>query len=326
MSHAKTAVLDWTLLILLSATTSVLGQSNPHDQLHQALLFEKQQRFDAAIASAKSALDSNQLNQIERGRAYIELGFALQMKGRLVEAQSAFENAIRLLETDPANATDYAAALDNYAGLYDETGQFDRAIPIWLKALHLRQKIGDHEAIAHSFVNLAGLALSENQVHKAKQYLRQASHEMKLARDLTDDDLALFYETQGWLAMDEGNPSLAVDDYRRALDLCVRAHGQEHWLAGWERILLGRAYLKSGHKGDINRGLADMSDGLAIIGHALGQENPKYLVAELAYSHALDQAGSHAEAARLKAAAEQAGRELSRSQCVGCTIDVSAFR
>jgi tetratricopeptide (TPR) repeat protein len=323
MSHAKIAVLDWTLLILLSATTSVLGQSNSHDQLHQALLFEKQQRFDDAIAAAKSALASNQLTDVERGRAYIELGFALRMQGHLTDAQIALEHALRLLEIDPSNATDYAAALDSYAGLYGETGQFDRAMPIWLKALQLRQKIGDHAAVAHSFVNLAGVALGENQVHKAKQYLRQASDEMKLARDLTDDDLALFFETQGWLALDEGNPSLAVDDYRHALELCVRVHGQEHWLAGWETILRGRAYLQSGDK---NRGLADMRDGLAIIGHALGQENPKYVVAELAYSHALDQAGSHAEAAHLKAAAEQAGRELSRSQCVGCTIDVSAFR
>jgi tetratricopeptide (TPR) repeat protein len=326
MSHAKIATLDKTLLILLFTSTLVLGQSNPHDQLHQALLFEKQERFDDAISTARSALDSNQLNDLERGRAYIELGFALHMQGHLIEAQIALEHALRLLEIDPANATDYAAALDSYAGLYGETGQFEPAILIWLKALHLRQKIGDHAAIAHSFVNLAGVALGENQVHEAKQYLHQASDEMKLAHDLTDDDLALFYETQGWLAMDERNPLLAVDDYRRALDLCERAHGQEHWLAGWERILLGWAYLKSGDKGDNNRGLADMSDGLAIIGHALGQENPKYLVAELAYSHALDQAGSHAEAARLKAAAEQAGRELSRNQCVGCTINISAFR
>jgi len=323
MSNAKIAALQWNLVILLSASTLVVGQANPHEQLQKALLFEKQERFDDAIFAAKSAVESNQLSEVERGRAYIELGFALRMEGRLVEAEIASEHATRILESDASNASDYASALDNCAGLYGEMGQLERAIPIWLKALHLRENVGDHEAIAHSFVNLAGVSLGQGHVGKAKRYLRRASNEMKLAPDLTDDDLAVLYETRGWLAMDEGNTSIAIDDYRRALELCEHAHGGEHWLVGWERILRGLAYFKSG---DQDRALADMSDGLAIIGHALGEKNPKYILAELAYSHTLDEAGSHAEAARLKAAAEQVQRDFSRSQCVGCTIDVSAFR
>jgi tetratricopeptide (TPR) repeat protein len=323
MSNAKTPSLLWNLLVLLSASASLFGQANPHEQFRKALLFEEQERFDDAITAAKSALDSDQLNQVDRGRAYIELGFALRMEGRFTDAQIAFEHAIRVFENDPANETDYAAALDNYAGLYSETGQLDSAIPLWLKALHLRERAGDHEDIMHSFVNLAGVALGQNQLRKAKQYLRQASDEMKLVGNPTDDDLALFYETQGWLALAERNPSLAVNKYRQALELCERSHGEQHWLVGWERILLGRAYLQSG---DQRRGLMDMSDGLSIIGHALGQKNPKYVVAELAYSQALDRAGSHSQAAQLRAAAEQAGTDLSHSQCVGCTIDISAFR
>lgn len=323
MGYRKIASLQLNLLIVISATTLLLGQTNPHEQLHKALLLEKQEHFDEAIAVAKSAIDSNQLNGVERGRAYIELGFALRMEDRLIEAQTAFEHAIRVLESDPANASDYASALDNYAGLYGETGQSERAIPIWLKALHLREQAGDHDGTARSFVNLAGVALGQNQVRKAKQYLRQASDEMKLAAELTDDDLAVFYETQGWLAMVEGNPSLAVEEYRRALELCEHTHGEEHWLVGWEKILRGRAYFKSGNK---DRALADMSDGLAIIGHALGRKNPKYAVAELAYAHVLDRTGSHAQAAQLRVAAKQAGTDLSHGQCIGCTIDIWAFR
>ena len=69
-----------------------------------------------------------------------------------------------------------------------------------------------------------------------------------------------------------------------------------------------------------------MQTGLTILDHALGPKNPKYFAAELAYSRALDQFGLHAEAAQIHAAAEKASKDYYRGQCVGCTINVAAFR
>jgi hypothetical protein len=69
-----------------------------------------------------------------------------------------------------------------------------------------------------------------------------------------------------------------------------------------------------------------MRMGLVILDHALGDKNPKYFMAQIAYSQILDRTGSHAEAAQVKAAAEQASKAFYRDQCVGCTISVAAFR
>jgi hypothetical protein len=69
-----------------------------------------------------------------------------------------------------------------------------------------------------------------------------------------------------------------------------------------------------------------MQTGLTILDHALGQKNPKYFVAELAYSRVLDQFGLHAEAAQIRAAGEKAWKEYYGSHCTGCTINVAAFR
>jgi tetratricopeptide (TPR) repeat protein len=324
MRYTERGLLLWlalTSVVLVGGPVS--AQQNPHEQLQRALVLEEQGHFKEAIALAKSVTDLNLVTGVELGRGYIVLGFALRCDGRLTEAQTAFEHALRLLEKAPNNVTDYAAALDGYAALYSETGQPESAMPFWFKALHLREQINDHEGMMRSLTNLAGVAMGQRQVRRAKHYLKRASEEVKLATDLTDDDFAALAETQAWLAMLEGKPTIAVDGYRRALELCEHAHGEQHWLVGWEKVLRGRAYFQSG---DMNAGLDDMRAGLAILDHVLGKKNPKYVVAEIAYAQMLDRAGARAEAARLRAAAEQKRRDFSRSQCVGCTIDISSFQ
>jgi hypothetical protein len=69
-----------------------------------------------------------------------------------------------------------------------------------------------------------------------------------------------------------------------------------------------------------------MGKGLSILQRTLGDRNSKYFAAQLAYSQVLDRAGSHAEAAQVNAAAQQAIKAFYRDQCIGCTINVAAFR
>lgn len=88
---------------------------------------------------------------------------AYEGEGEFGEARNAFERSLRILDHDPEHTTDYAAALDNFAGLYNNAGQRDIAGQMWLKALDLRQQNGDHSGVTRSFMNLAGLALAQNQ-------------------------------------------------------------------------------------------------------------------------------------------------------------------
>lgn len=296
--------------------------------MRDALVLEQQGRFDKAIAIVKQVTDSHQLSGVELGRAYIMLGIAYQQQGNFGQAQPAFEHALRILEGDSEYASDYAAALHNYAGLYNDSGQLEVAARMWLKALHIRQQTGDHAAITRSLASLAGVALAQKRVREARKYLKHADDEAKLAADqagnnLTDDDLAMLSETQAWLALTEGRAAAAVEGYQLALDLCKRSRGEQHWLTGWEYMLRGKAYA---HAGDIERALADMQKGLDILDHAVGRRNPKYFAAQFAYSQVLDQTGSHAEAAQLRATTERASKEFYGHQCVGCTIGVAAFR
>ncbi|HTW59659.1 MAG TPA: tetratricopeptide repeat protein [Terriglobales bacterium] len=310
-----------------SADTTANATTIGHESLQQAVALEAQGHFDAAIAVAKQVTDSNQLTGAALGRAYVVLGAAYKYDGKFIEAQEAFEQSLRLLEHDREHQDNYAAALSNYAGLYSDFGQIEIAKPMWQKALRLREQIGDHTGAMLSLVDLAGAALAQKRVREARDYLKRASDEMKLASsvtgDLTDDDRRVLFETQGWLALSEGKTQAGVAAYQRALELCTRARGEGHWLTGWDTMLLGKAYLQAGN---YSQALTDMRDGLDIIGAAIGRKNQNYFFAELAYSQALDRSGAHLEAARLRQTAEQARKDFYNSQCAGCTISTAGFR
>ena len=313
----------WTLLILSLLCRPILGQTNPQAAVHDALVLENRGSFETAAKIAKGAIDSSQLSGTELGRAYIILAVACEGEGNLTDAQIAFERALRILEHDREHLEDYAAALESFGGFYSQLGQLGVAAPMWQKAFHLRQTIGEHAGTMRSLIRLAEFALSRNRTHEAYKYLQRASDEAKLAPDLIDDDKALFFETQGWLAVAQHDAPTAIAAYQHALELVERSRGEQHWLTGWEHMLLGKAYAQSG---DLNSALAGMRKGLSILDHALGQRNPKYFAAEVAYSQVLDRIGLHAEATQMRATAEQASKDYYGRQCPGCTINIAGFR
>ena len=311
------------LLTLLLLCSPLIAAENVHQQLRGAFSLEQQGKFDEAIASANRAIESGELSEVERGRACIMLGVSYHQIGKFNEAQSAFERSVRIFKNDHDHLSDFAAALNNFGGLYIDVGQFAVAVVMWKKALHLRQQTGDHAASARSLMALAGLSLAQRRTKKAKDYLKRASEEMSLASDLVDDDFTFLFENQAWLALAEGHASVAVVDFQRALELCQRTRGHDHWLTGWEHVLRGEAYFQSG---DLENAIADMREGLAILDRALSHENPKYLAAEIAFSRILDRDGAHAEAEQLRASARQVSKDFYGGQCVGCTINAVGFR
>jgi tetratricopeptide (TPR) repeat protein len=315
--------IEKSLVTLVLACSPVCAQENAHVRLHDALLLEQQGQFERAIIMTKEIIGSNQLSGVESGRACIVLGLAYETEGKFSEAQRLFDKALRVFQTDAAHISDYASALSNYAGLYVDMGRLEEAAVMWHKALDAQLQIGDQAAIMRTFTRLAGLSLAQKRWHEASDWLKKASAQTKLAQDVRDDDLAFFFETQGWLGLLQDHPSAAIAGYERALELTRRNHGERHWLTGYEQLLLGKALAQSG---EVSQALSEMQQGLAILGSALGPGNPKYLAGEIAYSQVLDQAGSHAEARQLRATAEQASKNFYGSQCVGCTISVAAFR
>jgi hypothetical protein len=176
-------------------------------------------------------------------------------------------------------------------------------------------------AIASS--DLAGLALSQKRISDARKYLDRAAREMLLTKELDGDNLAAISSMQGWLARLEGEAELSLMKYQRSLDLWKERHGEQHASTGWGYVLVGNAEAELGR---LSEGLTDMQIGLTILDVTAGRRNPQYLKAKIAYSLVLDRTEAHAEAARIKATAEQALTDFYRDRCASCSISVTAFR
>ena len=261
--------IERVLFTVVLAGAQLCAQVIPQGPLHEAYVFEKQGQFDKAVAIAKELVDSGRLSGVELGRAWNVLGVVYTQQGKLMEAQNAFERSLQIFGQEPQFVTDYAAALQNYGELYNDSGQRAVAGKMWRKALDLLQQSGDHAGIARSLTYLAGSALAQNRVAEARKYLQSLAEEMKLSHDLSDDDLAFIYETQAWLQRAEGHSSAAVAGYQRSLELCKRIYGEGHWKIGWDYMLRGKAYAQSG---DIEKALVDMRDGLGILEQGVGPQ------------------------------------------------------
>jgi tetratricopeptide (TPR) repeat protein len=294
----------------------------PEQQVRQALVLERKNKPAAAIAVLKGLLDSQTLDVPGTGKAWDILGLAYEDLGEFSLSQNAYEKSIRILRSDP-DIRNYASALSDFGGMYVAMDQLDIAQKLKVKALDHYEKAGDPSGIVRTSYDLAQIAFGRGRVPEGAKYLEQAIKEARFENDLDDEDWAAIASLQGWQADANGDHTNSIVKYEQALDLWRKLHGEEHPDTGWGLVLLGAADAEGGHS---SAGLAEMKQGIAILGRTLGQKNPRYLSVEVTYARLLDKEGFHAEAARVKAATEPILQEVYREECVGCTVSAAALR
>jgi tetratricopeptide (TPR) repeat protein len=291
------------------------------ERLNQLSALEQKGQYAEVVQRVSPLIESNGLNERELGTAELILGIAYHEQGERKQAQSAYEKALRMLDGHREYAADHAAALDNFARLYLDSGYPDIAARMESDVLRTYEGLGDHADVARSCVTLASLEINDGHRRKGKEYLQRALREAKPASGLDPDFFAQVSSTQGWLALLGGDTAAAISDYTHAVELWKAAHGENHMLTGWGYMLLGKAHAQAGQNAVA---LEVMQQGLHILEQSVGSNNAKYLAAEIAYSQVLDQSGEHTEAARLKGATEQAFEKLNRDACIRCSISAVA--
>ncbi len=301
----------------------MLAQTTPNQRLAHAYALERQGKPSQAIVELHALLDEKSLETPAVGKAWNVLGLALEDQGDYLDSQHAYEKSIRTLESLSTNIEDYAMALDDFGGLYVEAGQLELAVRLRQMAFSLYERISKHAGMTRASSNLAGIAFSQQKTNEGRRYLERAIAEARLATDLDSDDLAAITSMQGWLAQLDGDRKMSVSSYKQSLDMLLKGHGEEHPFVGWGYMLLGRAHADAG---ELTSALAEMNQGRAILGRTLDSQNPKYLTAEIAYSHVLDATGAHREAARIRVSAERGLKEGSSRRCNNCTISAAAFQ
>jgi tetratricopeptide (TPR) repeat protein len=290
------------LSIICAAHSRLPAQENSAQQLTRLSALEQKGQFTDVIQPALHLISSNTLSESESGRAQLILGIAYHQKGDFTQAQSAYEKAVQVLSGNQADARDYAAALDNFARLNLDLGHPEIAQSMERHVLAVCETLHDRAAIARSYVTLANLELNRGDRRKGKKYLTRALQEAKATSDLDGDFFATAASTQGWIAQLDNDNATAISCYAQAVKLWAAQHGEQHLLTGWGYMLLGKSYAQAGQN---TIALENMREGFNILSKTASAADPKYLAARLVYSQALDQAGDHVEAARIKNAEEQ---------------------
>lgn len=312
-----------SLSVVLVADFPLCAQTSPRQRLTEAYRLEREGKAAPAITQLKSLLDSKSLDPAGVGKAWNVLGLALEDQADFSASRRAFEQSIQAYQGVPNDTTDYAMALDDFGELYITTGQLDLAVRMMKRAQHLYEAAQDHAGIARASSDLAGALLSQKKIHEGRKNLDRALKESRLTNELDDDDLATLASLQGWLAQCDGDMPTAASSYRRSLDLLRKFHGEEYASTGWGYVLLGQVQAETG---DLSRSLTEMDKGLAILSRTLNSRDPRYLLAEIVYSHVLDRDGRRDEAASIRASAERQLTTLRNRQCIDCTVSAMAFR
>lgn len=262
------------------------------------------------------------MSETERGRGWTQLGMKFQYQGDFQEAMSAYESALLIFEKKSEYAADYALALSSFGTLYRDMLEFDASAQMQLRALHVDQQINDHGGMAIVCADLADLELGMKRTRKAQAWLAKSVQESKLAPTLDNSYYAFVASSEAWLAVIRGNTPAAIAGYQKEIDYLTHTSGEQKLALGWAYMLLGKAFLRSGN---INAALSTMRKGCSLLPENAGTANPRYLLAQIAYSQALDAAGMHAQAAQTKADAEQRLRAIYKEQCTQCRITALAL-
>lgn len=321
--------LTWTrylgflsVAFLLCLPGTLMSQAAPAQQLKTASTLEEEGHPEQAVEILQPLLNAHSMDGSDAGKAWAILALSYEDLADFPHAQRAYEESIRTLENIPNDTRDYAMVLSGLGGLYLDTGQFDLAIKLRERSLHLFESISDHAGTARTLCDMAATAFSQNDPRQGSRYLKQAWKEAQRSNNLNEDDRASMASMQGWKAQFDGNPLESISKYQQALSLWRKRHGEEHPFTGWGYMLVGRAQAEAGES---KAALADMRQGLSILEHTLSANNPRYLTAEIAYAEVLEQSGARTEAAQIKVKAEELLHAFYSSQCTDCTVSALAF-
>lgn len=274
-------------------------------------------KYDSAISLLTPVTESSSVDSAVRGRAWTLLGFAYKEAGQFQKARRCYEQALSSFGDDPAADRDRAATFDNFGSLQEELGNLPEAQTFLMKAAEIGGRIQDHFRMANVLTEMAEIGIEQKHYKVAKKYLQTAVHEATQVHGAKMNLIANLYATKGWLESVTGNKIEAAWDYTESLEACKREFGNQHPLTGWSMLQLGKAYAEEGNLDD---GIRDIREGLAILEASAGKSDLRYLVGEVVYAEVLDRTGAHAESVKLGSAARQALDSRLKNQCAGCTV------
>ena len=147
-------------------------------------LFDSEQKYIKSITLSRSLNDSFSLLSALR-----DLGWTLGCQGRYDEANQKFAESLEIVERLGQDyIQDFGTGIGFWGAVLTKQGKFDQATEYLLKALHIKQQIGDHRGILEQLVWLGRLYEIQQELDKARDYYNRSLETRFCRRSYFDDD------------------------------------------------------------------------------------------------------------------------------------------
>ena len=320
-------VLARALILIMGAMRSAhaAAPNDESDSIRLAHVLSVHGDFAGAITILSPLANSSSagLSDQKRGMVWSLLGSAYQITDNFAEARHCYEKAIAILRRDPSSQSELASAIDNFGSLEESLGNSVESARLRKRARKIYVALDDHAGLVRVSTNLAVIAMQRDARSAVRRYLGQALQESQLTRDLDDDQIASMNGVQGWLALKDGKPQLALSFFDNAIAHWSRPHGSSSCQVATGMVLRAQAYEKNGNFKDAS---TDLEQAENIFATELGANSTLYWSAVLDQAILLKHEGHDREARSLEIRATSALINIERETCVNCTITAQAFR
>jgi tetratricopeptide (TPR) repeat protein len=166
----------------------------------------------------------------EYGVALNNLGALLYNRGKLVEAEKLYRQALPLLEQPAANTSDLVSGMINLAALLRSREELGEAESLHKRAIALGEDRlnADDPSLAYAYNDLALIYKAQGRFDLAEKHLLRA---LQIREKRLGPDHPLLHATLnnlGDLYLAKGDFQAARDILRRALDHCEKHYGADH--------------------------------------------------------------------------------------------------
>ena len=140
------------------------------------------------------------------------------------------DTVCRLLMEAESQKEETATLYNNIAGVYQDQGNFEKALEYYGKALAIvREVLGeDHSYTADTYNNIAMVYVERGDYKKAQEYYKKALLILKKVPGESHIDLATTYNNIGTMYQSQGDNIKALDYFERALVIKEKEQGKEH--------------------------------------------------------------------------------------------------
>lgn len=179
-----------------------------------AMGINPKQAYEIAVEALKLA---EKLDYTKgKGLSYKTLGNTQYMQGALKEAITYYEQGLQ--EYVSINNIDGVASCENNIGLvYNDMGDYEKAMKFHLKTLKLREEIKDEKGIAKSLLNIGNVYLNQENLVEALNYYEKSAQICEKINLLVD--LANNYNNMGNIYKRQKKTTKAIEVFSKSAEI-----------------------------------------------------------------------------------------------------------